>query len=346
MAENNNNVIVTTEKQAALIASEATQWLLGDIEAGKISAVPGYNVGSEVTSAFLKIMQTTDRNGKYAMDVCTKDSILLFLRDMAIQGLSVSRSQCYPVVYGNKLQLMRSYFGTQTVFQRMFPNLKVTANVLYQGDSYVLRRDEIGDFDYITDVTVSLENRDKPIVAAYGSIIDVTTKERVYGCVMTITEIKKSWSHAKTDKVQKEFPQEMAKRTVINRMLKGYVNASPTVSDPALFDAYNRTLDNEYENTPENLPEAEKPTDVDMMIRKKSKGSAGIGAILKAAEKPEEEVKPAEVKVAEAPSINENASKKAVEEFETADGEIIEVQEKDKPQPVFEEVPDMDSIPF
>lgn len=341
-----NNEIVSTEKQSALIASEATQWLLGDIEAGKISAVPGYNVGSEVTSALLKIMQTTDRNGKGAIEVCTKDSILLFLRDMAIQGLSVTRSQCYPIVYGNKLQLMRSYFGTQTVFQRMFPNLRVTANVLYQGDTYSLRRDEVGDFDYISDVSVSLENRDKPIVAAYGSIIDVASRERVYGCVMTIAEIRKSWSHAKTDKVQKEFPQEMAKRTLINRMLKSYVNASPTVSDPILFDAYNRTLDNEYENNPENLAEAEKPTEVDVMIRKKSKGSAGIGAILKAAEKPEEKAKPADVKVAEAPSINGEASKKPVEEFETADGEIIEVPKKEAPQPVFEEVPDMDSIPF
>ena len=50
--------------------------------------------------------------------------------------------------------------------------------------------------------------------------------------------------------------------------------------------------------------------------------------------------------MAEAPSINGEASKKPIEEFETADGEIIEVPKKEAPQPVFEGADDMDSIPF
>ncbi|WP_262343194.1 recombinase RecT, partial [Lactiplantibacillus plantarum] len=42
--------------------------------------------------------------------------------------------------------------------------------------------------------------------------------------VMTKKDIDTSWSHAKTKKVQNEFPEEMAKRTVINRAAKFYIN--------------------------------------------------------------------------------------------------------------------------
>lgn len=59
-------------------------------------------------------------------------------------------------------------------------------------------------------------------------------------------DIDTSWSHAKTKKVQNEFPEEMAKRTVINRAAKFYINSS---SDNDLFvQAVNETTSNEYEN--------------------------------------------------------------------------------------------------
>ena len=64
--------------------------------------------------------------------------------------------------------------------------------------------------------------------------------------VMTKKEIDKSWSKAKTKNVQNDFPQEMAKRTVINRAAKQFFNTS---DDNDLFiDAVNRTTENEYDN--------------------------------------------------------------------------------------------------
>lgn len=64
--------------------------------------------------------------------------------------------------------------------------------------------------------------------------------------VMTKKEIDKSWAQAKTKNVQNNFPQEMAKRTVINRAAKQFFNTS---DDNDLFiDAVNRTTENEYDN--------------------------------------------------------------------------------------------------
>ncbi len=43
---------------------------------------------------------------------------------------------------------------------------------------------------------------------------------------MTKKQIDKSWSKAKTKNVQNDFPEEMAKRTVINRAAKYLINTS------------------------------------------------------------------------------------------------------------------------
>ena len=63
---------------------------------------------------------------------------------------------------------------------------------------------------------------------------------------MTKKEIDKSWAQSRNGSVQKNFPQEMAKRTVINRAAKQFFNTS---DDNDLFiDAVNRTTENEFEN--------------------------------------------------------------------------------------------------
>lgn len=305
------NEVMTIEKQANTIASKATQWLMSDIKDGKIKPLSGYDLGAEIGTAMLKIAQTNDRNGKPALQACTQESIISAMRDMALQGLSMGRNQCYPIVYGNKLQIQRSYFGTVAVFNRMFPNLKVTANVLYKGDDYEYCVDEIYDFTYVTNVRSKIENRDNPIVAAYGSIIDMTTKERVYACVMSQREIEKSWSKAKTKNVQQDFPQEMAKRTLINRMCKLYVNTCTTV-DPSFLDAYTRTTENEYD---EERPAT--PTEVDKAkaIRGKSKGLEGLKNLVKREKAEDVKSTPVENTPSEPNSEPQSDSVAKVEEY-------------------------------
>lgn len=281
MAESNSTA-VSTEKVTALLASKATEWIMSDIKDGKITAPAGYDVGSEMFSAMLTIAQTRDRNERPALQVCTQESILSSLRDMAIQGISMSKKQGYPIVMGDKLLIMRSYFGTVSVFNRMFPDYKVTADVLYEGDEYVMMHDDLFDFDYIVIKSRSLENRDKPIVAAYGSIVDMTKRERIYGCVMTMKEIKTSWSHAKTEKVQREFPQEMAKRTLINRMLKFYVNSIPETNS-AIAGAFIRNTAEEYDYNDNNLKNVTpEEADTARILKSRSQGEKGLSSILQA----------------------------------------------------------------
>lgn len=303
---------MANEQATALIASKATNWLQKNITDGVIKPLQGYDLGAEISSAMLMIAQTNDKTGRPALQVCSQESIVSALRDMAIQGLSMVRKQCYPIVYGNTLQIQRSYFGTMSVLSRMFPDLRVTANVLYQGDDYEYCYDELGEFNYIKLKATRLENRDKPIMAVYGSLFNKDGK-RVYGCVMSRAEIDKCWAKAKTHNVQNDFPQEMAKRTLINRMCKMYVNSSSTI-EPILADAYNRTTENEYENDPKPTEQA---VEVGKAIRSKSQGAAGLESLMRATKETEkaETIEPkAQEKPVEPPTEEKQESMPPCEE--------------------------------
>ena len=290
-----NSTAVSTEKMTALLASKATEWIATSIAEGKMKVPEGYDVGSEMFSAMLAIAQTRDKNGRPALQVCTQESILSELKD---------KKQGYPIGMGDGLHIRRSNFGSQCVFNRMFPDYKATADVIYEGDEYILEHDDIYEFDNIRITSRKLENRDKPIVAAYGVITDMRTKERVGGCVMTIKEIKASCSHAKTQNVHKEFPQEMAKRTVMNRMLKNWINASPSNGNTSMVEAYRRNTENEFDNG-EQLVDVT-PTDTARMLREKSRGTEGLSALL-ASKKPTvaKVIDPEPVKAEEVPEKKE-----------------------------------------
>jgi recombination protein RecT len=87
---------------------------------------------------------------------------------------------------------------------------------------------------------------DKPLVGAFA-VVQKLSDEKVY-TIMTKKEIDKSWSKTKAYKntVQQDFSQEMAKRTVINRAAKMFVNTSD--DSDLMVDAISRTTGNEYED--------------------------------------------------------------------------------------------------
>ncbi|AMQ06772.1 recombinase RecT [Sporosarcina psychrophila] len=201
-----------------------------------------YNASNALKSAFFKLQETKDKSGKAALDVCTRDSIANSLLDMVVQGLSPAKTQCYFIVYGTQLQLNRSYFGTQAVLKRLTNVKDIWANVIYQDDVFDYENDR-GREKLLSHKT-AFENRDKDIIGAYA-IVQTGDKEVL--TVMTKKEIDASWSQSKTQQaVHKKFPQEMAKRTVINRAAKGFINTSD--DSDLLVESINNTTENEYEN--------------------------------------------------------------------------------------------------
>lgn len=218
---------------------------------------PGYSPQNALKSAFFEL---TNNSGGNLLQLAannpeTKTSISNALLDMVIQGLSPAKKQCYFIKYGNKVQLMRSYFGTMAVLDRVTGGADITPVVVREGDVFEIAMD--GPDLVVAKHETSFENLDNDIKAAYVVIKLANGKEVT--TVMTKKQIDKSWSKAKTKNVQNDFPEEMAKRTVINRAAKYLINTS---NDNDLFvQAAKDTLENEFERK-DVTPEREEQTAV------------------------------------------------------------------------------------
>lgn len=204
---------------------------------------PDYSPENALKSAQLAIQSAADKNGKPALEVCTRNSVASALLDMVIQGLNPSKKQCYFIVRGNRLCLDRSYQGTAAVCKSLAGAEDVWAEVVYKGDEfeYEIRRGR----KFVTKHTQKLANVDvKNIVAAYG-IVDFGDKRPQYTEVMTFEQIVQAWKQGPNYKadgngVHQKFAEEMAKKTVINRACKGYINSSNDANLQLVQQAFNR----------------------------------------------------------------------------------------------------------
>ncbi|MEQ9763238.1 RecT family recombinase [Streptococcus sp. ZJ151] len=211
---------------------------IGEMENEGLMIAPNYSVSNALSSAYYALKNSSSGN---LLEKCTSESIYNALLDMVTQGLTPAKTQCYFVPYGNTVKLTRSYFGTMKVVKQL-PEVKdIYAEVIYEGDDFKIKN-ENGRKVFVSHDTDWM-NADNAIIGAY-CIIEKVDGENIL-TVMTKKEIDKSWAQAKTKNVQNNFPQEMAKRTVINRAAKQFFNTS---DDNDLFlDAVNRTTENEYE---------------------------------------------------------------------------------------------------
>lgn len=209
-----------------------------------LSLAKNYNASNALNAAFLELQKVQDRNHRPALEVCSHDSIVKSLLDMTLQGLSPAKDQCYFIVYGNELQMQRSYFGTVAAVKRLDGVQKVRAEVVHQDDAFEIGSNE--DMELVVkQFTPSFENQDKPIIGAFAMI---KTDEGTDFTVMTKKEIDQSWAQTrqKNNKVQQNFSQEMAKRTVLNRAAKMFINTSD--DSDLLTGAINDTTSNEYDD--------------------------------------------------------------------------------------------------
>ena len=209
-----------------------------------LSLPKNYNASNALNAAFLELQKVQDRNHRPALEVCSHDSIVKSLLDMTLQGLSPAKDQCYFIVYGNELQMQRSYFGTVAAVKRLDGVQKVRAEVVHQDDVFAIGANE--DMELIVKQFIpKFENQDKPIIGAFAMI---KTDEGTDFTVMTKKEIDQSWAQTrqKNNKVQQNFSQEMAKRTVLNRAAKMFINTSD--DSDLLTGAINDTTSNEYDD--------------------------------------------------------------------------------------------------
>lgn len=230
--------MTTTELTQKQITSNVAN-RIEEMKGEGLLVAPNYSVSNALSSAYYAL---TNSNSGNLLGKCTQDSIYNALLDMVTQGLSPAKTQCYFIPYGNKVKLTRSYFGTMKVVKQL-PEVKdIYAQVIYEGDDVEIKN--VDGHKVLVKHDTNWLNQDNLIIGAY-CIIEKVDGEKIL-TIMTKKEIDKSWAQSKNKTVQNNFPQEMAKRTVINRAAKQFFNTS---DDNDLFiDAVNRTTANEYDD--------------------------------------------------------------------------------------------------
>ena len=187
-----------------------------------------YNPTNALMGAYLIMKETTDKNGKCILDSCSQNSIANSLMDMATLGLNASKKQGYFIAYGGKCQFQKSYFGNITLARRN--GLKdINAEIIYEGDTF---KYHIEDGRKIIDIHeqdfMNIDN-DK-IIGAYA--VAVMNDGSKIAEVMNINQLKKAWNQRMgglkedANSTHMKFKDQMAKKTVINRLCKMIANTS------------------------------------------------------------------------------------------------------------------------
>lgn len=189
---------------------------------------PNYSAENALKSAWLILQNVQTRDKKPVLEVCDQNSITQALFNMAIQGLNPAKNQCYFIAYGNQLTLSRSYLGTIAITKRL-PEVKdVKAYVIYEGDEFEYAYDAETGSMKVTKYTPKFNNIDVKKIQGVFAIV-VGEEGILHTEVMSMDQVRAAWNQGQTkgdSPAHKNFPEEMAKKSVINRACKTYYSTS------------------------------------------------------------------------------------------------------------------------
>ena len=231
---------------------------------GAIDFPNNYSVGNALKSAYLILQQATTREKKPVLQVCTQESIANALLDMVVQGLNPTKQQCYFIPYGNQLTLSRSYLGTIALTKRLKGVKDVVAYPIYKNDKLDIGFDILTGKTKINEFKPALDHKAQDLIGALGIVVG--ENEILYLEYMNMEQIRNAWNQGTmkgNSPAHKNFPDQMAIKTVINRVCKKYVNAAD--DSDKIADLISKTaeeVDNELEiEMAENANVKELPLD-------------------------------------------------------------------------------------
>jgi recombination protein RecT len=233
----------TQEKKAENVKKDVSAQVLAKIDAfknsGELRLPKDYSPENALKAAYLLLVDHEDR----PLEVCTKDSIANALLKMVVYGLSPLKKQCAFIVYKSnkgtpnevaRLECSIEYAGNVTLAKRYGGLKSIYANAIFAGDTFEFCIDPSTGLKKILKHEQTLDSiGGKDIKGAYAIVTlnDGTTNVEV----MNISQIHASWNMgaAKGDsKAHRNFPDQMAIKTVVNRACKMLIRSS---DDSVLF---------------------------------------------------------------------------------------------------------------
>lgn len=201
------------------------------LQKGGITVPKGFSADNQIYLAFLKLTGMTDPSSKKpVLSLVTPQSVANAMLTMCLKGLSMEKGQCTFIRYGNELQFQQEYHGTVALAKRYGAG-DPQAQVIYEGDDFEYEINPKTGKKVVKKHIQKLQNiNNDKIVGAwclvpYAEHPDWEPKVEV----MTMDEIRRSWMQGATkgqSPAHRNFPQEMAKKTVIGRACKLFVSTS------------------------------------------------------------------------------------------------------------------------
>ena len=223
----NKQEVTTPQQQAGMVVNNSfidalSNQLLEKQKYG-LSFPADYNPTNALMGAYLKLKETTDRNGKCVLNTCSQASIANCLMEMVTKGLNMQKAQCYPVAYGGKLQCQISYHGWKAMAHR-YGAKTIDAEVIYEGDTFQYHLEngrKILDKHEQDFANIDVDK----IKGAY--CVNTLDDGSCYIEVMNINQIKTAWKkgfgYKENSGTHKEFTDMMAKKTVTSRACRQIV---------------------------------------------------------------------------------------------------------------------------
>lgn len=219
-------------------------------ELGDLKLPDSYAVGNQLKLAWLHLIELKDKNDKPALEVCTKDSICNTLLKMCVEGMSVSKSQCAFIVYGNQLTYQREYHGTIALANRLGGVIGVpAANIIYEGDVFEYSINNETGIKSVLKHEQKFENIDNTKIKGAYAIVQFEDRPPHIE-IMTLDQIRKAWMMGKgkgDTPAHKNFPDMMAKKTIIGRACNLFI----TTSDDSELMASENVISKETGTKPE-----------------------------------------------------------------------------------------------
>lgn len=243
------------EKLLQQINKEVTQDVLNKIkifqDSGDLRLPKDYSAENAIRAAQLILVDHKDK----PLESCTRASVANALLKMVVWGLSPLKKQVDFIKYGNRLEASPSYSGNVLLAKRYGGLKEITAQAIFKGDTFEFIIDPETGRKKILKHTQTLEGiSSKEIIGAYAVKI---MEDGSTSCeVMSISQISDAWNMGATkgaSPAHKNFPDEMAKKTVINRACKNLIRES---SDSPLFSS-DETAEDRLLEEPQDIKDGE-----------------------------------------------------------------------------------------
>lgn len=197
-------------------------------QSGELILPKNYSAENALKSAYLVLVDVKDKDGKPVLESCTKESIANSLLRMVSDGLSVAKRQGSFIAYGGKLSWQREYAGNIALAKRVAGLDKYKMNVILDGDTFEFEIDQESGRRKLIKHAQTLESLGKFVIkgAYFLYQLEDGTKDME---IMTMDQIRAAWNQGNAkggSPAHKNFPDQMAMKTVANRACKLLINTS------------------------------------------------------------------------------------------------------------------------